>query len=71
MFRLTYLDAYQVERTLSYQDYDELMLSFSGCVTLPDFYEVTSLSYQDKIIYRGYIGDLYRFLTTFDVKKIN
>ena len=71
MFRLTYLVAYQVERTLSYQDYDELMLSLSGCVTLPDFYEVTSLSYQDKIIYRGYIGDLYRFLTTFDVKKIN
>ena len=71
MFQLTYLDAYQVERTLSYQDYDELMISLSGCVTLPDFYEVTSLSYQDKIIYRGYIGDLYRFLTTFDVKKIN
>ena len=71
MFQLTYLDAYQVERTLPYQDYDELMLSLSGCVTLPDFYEVTSLIYQDKNIYRGYIGDLYRFLTTFDVKKIN
>ena len=59
MFRLTYLDAYQVERSLSYQDYDELMLSLSGCVTLPDFYEVTSLSYQGKIIY-------WRFVSFFD-----
>ena len=36
MYRLTYQDNYHVERTLEYKDYEELMLSLSGCVTLPD-----------------------------------
>ena len=71
MFQLTYLDAYQVERTLNYADYDDLMLSLSGCVTLPDSYRVTSLTFQDKLIYQGFVGDLYRFLKTIDLTKIN
>ncbi len=63
MYRLTYLDSYQIERILEYTDYDELMLSLSGCVTLPDTFLVTSLTFNDKEIYRGLVGDLYRFLS--------
>jgi len=63
MYRLTYLDSYQIERMLEYTDYDELMLSLSGCVTLPDTFLVTSLTFNDKVIYQGLVGDLYRFLS--------
>ncbi|WP_247946464.1 DUF4649 family protein [Streptococcus oralis] len=63
MYRLTYLDSYQIERILEYTDYDELMLSLSGCVTLPDTFLVTSLTFDDKVIYQGLVGDLYRFLS--------
>lgn len=63
MYRLTYQDNYDVERTLEYKDYEELMLSLSGCVTLPDTFLVTSLTFDDKVIYQGLVGDLYRFLS--------
>ena len=63
MYRLTYQDNYHVERTLEYKDYEELMLSLSGCVTLPDTFLVTSLIFDDKVIYQGLVGDLYRFLS--------
>lgn len=63
MYRLTYQDNYHVERTLEYKDYEELMLSLSGCVTLPDKFLVTSLTFDDKVIYQGLVGDLYRFLS--------
>ena len=59
MYRLTYLDSYQIERILEYTDYDELMLSLSGCVTLPDTFLVTSLTLNGKVIYQGLVGDLY------------
>lgn len=36
MFELTYKDCYHVERTLKYEDHEALMLTLSGCVTLPD-----------------------------------
>ena len=63
MFHLTYKDSYQVERTLEYKDYEELMLSLSGCVTLPDTLLISSLTLNDKVIYQGLVGDLYRFLS--------
>ena len=63
MYRLTYRDSYQIERILEYTDYDELMLSLSGCVTLPDTFLVTSLTLNGKVIYQGLVGDLYRFLS--------
>lgn len=71
MFQLTYIDPYQVERVLEYEDFESLMLSLSGCVTLPDTYQITSLTYQGKIIYRGLVGDLYRFLSKYDFSKLN
>lgn len=63
MYRLTYQDNYHVERILEYKDYEELMLSLSGCVTLPDTFLLTSLTFDDKVIYQGLVGDLYRFLS--------
>ena len=63
MYRLTYVDSYQIERMHEYTDYDELMLSLSGCVTLPDTFLVTSLTLNGKVIYQGLVGDLYRFLS--------
>ena len=63
MYQLTYQDSYQVERTLEFENYEELMLSLSGCVTLPDTFLVTSLTFDDKVIYQGLIGDLCRFLS--------
>lgn len=63
MYRLTYQDSYQVERILEFENYEELMLSLSGCVTLPDTFLVTSLTFDDKVIYQGLVGDLYRFLS--------
>ena len=63
MFKLTYKDSYHVERTLKYEDYDALMLALSGCVTLPDTLLISSLTLNDKVIYQGLVGDLYRFLS--------
>ena len=63
MYRLTYQDNHHVERTLEYKDYEELMLSLSGCVTLPDTLLISSLTLNDKVIYQGLVGDLYRFLS--------
>ena len=71
MYRLTYLDSYQIERILEYTDYDELMLSLSGCVTLPDTFLVTSLTLNGKVIYQGLVGDLYRFLSQVHFLDIN
>lgn len=61
MFRLTYKDSYQVERVQEYEDYEALMLSLSGCVTLPD----TTLTHNGVEIYQGLLGNLYRFLTNY------
>ena len=63
MYRLTYKDSYQVERTLEFADYEELMLALSGCVTIPDTFLVTSLTLNDKVIYQGLFGNRYRFLS--------
>ncbi|CWH03652.1 Uncharacterised protein [Streptococcus pneumoniae] len=53
MFELTYKDCYHVERTLKYEDHEALMLTLSGCVTLPDTLYVTSLTFRGKKVYQG------------------
>ena len=65
MFRLTYKDSYQVERVQEFENLESLMLSLSGCVTLPDTTVITSLTHNGAEIYQGLLGDLYRFLTTY------
>lgn len=54
MFELTYKDCYHVERTLKYEDHEALMLTLSGCVTLPDTLYVTSLTFRGKKFIRGW-----------------
>lgn len=71
MFRLAYKDTYQIDRVLEYKDYEALMLSLSGCVTLPDTTVITSLTYNGKEIYQGLLGDLYHFLSQNDISNIN
>ena len=74
MFRLTYKDSYQVERVQEYEDYEDyeaLMLSLSGCVTLPDTTLITSLTHDGVEIYQGLLGNLYRFLWTYHETNIN
>ncbi|HHK7361076.1 TPA: DUF4649 family protein, partial [Streptococcus pneumoniae] len=56
MFELTYKDCYHVERTLKYEDHEALMLTLSGCVTLPDTLYVTSLTFRGKKVYQGLVG---------------
>ena len=46
MVTLTYIDAYQVERTTTYPDLAACILAFSGCVTLPDSYSIVSIEYK-------------------------
>ena len=65
MFRLTYKDTYLVERVQEFEDLESLMLSLSGCVTLPDTTVITSLTHNGAEIYQGLLGDLYRFLTKY------
>lgn len=50
MFRLAYKDTYQIDRVLEYEDYEALILSLSGCVTLPDTTVITSLTYISPIM---------------------
>jgi len=71
MFRLTYKDTYLVERVQEFEDLESLMLSLSGCVTLPDTTVITSLTYKGEEIYQGLLGNLYRFLYHYDFTKIN
>ena len=71
MFRLTYKDTYLVERVQEFEDLESLMLSLSGCVTLPDTTVITSLTYKGEEIYQGLLGDLYRFLSHYDFTKIS
>ena len=64
---LTYLDAYKKERQISYDNLDHCLLDFSGCVTLPDSYQVVSVSYKGQTLpFTGKIGDFYRYLIQFD-----
>ena len=57
MVELTYLDSYKVKRTLTYDDFDEFLLAFSGCVTVPDSLKVLSIPYNGhQLPFTGLIG---------------
>ena len=63
MVTLTYIDAYQVERTTTYPNLAACILVFSGCVTLPDNYKIVSITYKgDSLPYTGRVDGLYAFL---------
>lgn len=67
MIEIHYLDAYKQERIQTFENKDETILAFSGCLTLPDYYPVTSITQDGQALdYKGTIGDLYRYLQTLD-----
>lgn len=69
MIELQYVDAYKQVRTYTYDDLNAILLAFSGCITVPDYYKVTSLTQDGKDLgYEGTIGDLYTFLTNLQSK---
>ncbi|MGT2923975.1 DUF4649 family protein [Streptococcus caviae] len=70
MIVLTYLDAYQTKRESHFNSPEEFMLSLSGCVTLPDSYQVVSLTYKGQDVgYKGAMGDLYRTVSQMDWRQ--
>ncbi|MBF0788105.1 MULTISPECIES: DUF4649 family protein [unclassified Streptococcus] len=65
MIELRYQDSYQQIRSQTFENFEALLLAFSGCVTIPDYFKVLSLTQDDKDLgYQGAIGDLYRYLQT-------
>ena len=63
MFELTYTDSYHQVRSQTYENLNEIMLAFSGCLTLPDYLKVTSLKRDGvDLNYTDTIGNLYFFL---------
>lgn len=70
MFELTYLDSYNKERSQTFANLDEILLAFSGCLTLPDYLKVLQLTQDGKDLgYQGLIGDLYQFLNSITPKN--
>ncbi|GGE33238.1 DUF4649 family protein [Streptococcus himalayensis] len=66
MITLTYIDAYQTERTVQYENMDAFLLALSGCVTIPDHYQVTSVTENGETIpFQGRISELYQSMFTF------
>ncbi|HEM6240277.1 TPA: DUF4649 family protein [Streptococcus suis] len=64
MIEIHYLDAYKQERIQTFENKDA---AFSGCLTLPDYYPVTSITQDGQALdYKGTIGELYRYLQTLD-----
>ncbi|WP_228478053.1 DUF4649 family protein [Streptococcus suis] len=51
----------------TFENKDAAILAFAGCLTLPDYYPVTSITQNGQALdYKGTIGDLYRYLQTLD-----
>lgn len=70
MIELRYQDAYKQVRSQTFDSFDELLLAFSGCVTIPDYLPVLSLTQDGRDLgYEGAIGDLYRYLIELDAKN--
>ena len=68
MIELKYLDSYKVERIVRYLDFDEFMLAFSGCVTIPDNLKVLSLTYNGKELpYKGVFFFIFSSLDSFKI----
>ena len=52
MVTLTYIDAYQVERTTTYTDLCGLYPSIFRLCNLPDSYSIVSIEYKGDTLYR-------------------
>ncbi len=67
MIELTYKDAYDVVRTQTFDDPNDFSRMLVGCLTVPDYYPVTSVTYKGKDVgYKGTFGDLFKTFNEFD-----
>ncbi|MGT2964428.1 DUF4649 family protein [Streptococcus acidominimus] len=70
MIELRYQDSYQQIRSQKFENFDALLLAFSGCVTIPDYLKVISLTQDGQDLgYQGVIGDLYQYLQRINPKN--
>lgn len=70
MYTITYKDDYGTNRHQDFDTYDELMIAFSSCVTLPDHLAVISLTLDGRDLgYHGLVGDFYPFLQSLAPKR--
>lgn len=71
MIELRYLDAYKQERSQTFEHLDDILRTFAGCMTIPDYLKVISLTHKGKDLgYQGSIGDLYQFLTSLNYEDL-
>ncbi|BBA92456.1 MULTISPECIES: DUF4649 family protein [Streptococcus] len=67
MIEVHYRDAYKKERSQTFENKEAAVLAFSGCLTLPDYYPISSIIKDGKELdFKGTIGDLYLYLQTLD-----
>lgn len=67
MITLTYTDAYKVERTQQYDQPNDFIQALAGCLTIPDNYPVTAVTYNGKdLAYKGTVGGLYQAFVNYD-----
>ncbi|HGI4444393.1 TPA: DUF4649 family protein [Streptococcus agalactiae] len=67
MIKLYYEDAYDTERCQVFENPNDFIRVLMGCVTVPDNYPITRMTYKDKnIAYSGTYGDLFKTFIEFD-----
>ncbi|MFS1663553.1 DUF4649 family protein [Streptococcus sp. zg-JUN1979] len=67
MVELTYKDAYSIVRTQTFDSKEDFVRALSGCMTLPDYLPVVSVTYKGKDVgYQGDCGNLFAYFVNFD-----
>lgn len=71
MFTITYLNASQQEKTISFDSYEEFERSQQSClIGVADHYKVTKLTYKGhEIDYSGTYGDIFFFMMKQDLSQ--
>lgn len=71
MFTITYLNASQQEKTISFDSYEEFERSQQAClIGVADHYKVTKLTYKgNELDYSGTYGDIFFFMMKQDLSQ--
>lgn len=71
MFTITYLNASQQEKTISFDSYEEFERSQQAClIGVADHYKVTKLTYKGhELDYSGTYGDIFFFMMKQDLSQ--
>ncbi|MFC3932037.1 DUF4649 family protein [Streptococcus dentapri] len=71
MIEMTYKDAYNIERKQIFENPNDFIQLLTGCLTIPDYYPITSLTYKGKELgFQGSIGDLFKNYLDFEWSSI-